>query len=232
MLKTLAQRMRRVAGATNGARKRSDRPRDASLSLRVPSPYGGRPWVTATVALSFVPYGYGETLRLRSHVDGCLRWPADGGRGQTLEHDTDQATMFGRGRRAAASIFCRAVDRLPPERLTALTSRRWRSWLDIQFSTAPLDAGAAALTPEPLRRIVADGLPRAGAGRPRAGFWSGPAGGHAGGVARLVLMQFDETDAGHDRARKSASGFNMNACLAQVVEPAGAGDDESDAGRA
>lgn len=218
MFNAIRARIRgRIAGVDHAPRAR-----DARVQLRLPSPYGGQPWVTATVALSSVPHGQGETWRLRAHVDGCLRLPAHAGQRRGLPHDAGRRSLVRAGRDAAASMVRGVVDRLPAERLAPLTARRWRSWMDVQLSTAPLDAGADALMPKALREVYGGGLPRLGPGEPRVGVWSGPAGGLAGGIASLALLQLDESDlrVGASGERESPR-FNLNASIAQLVEPAG-----------
>jgi hypothetical protein len=213
-------RIRRRIGRLAAIRETGASPRDTTVQLRLPSPYGGAPWLTATVAISSTPRGYGETLRLRAHLDGALRLPPPGSAREraALEADT-RGGLVRHGRHAAAALARGVIDRLPAEPLESLAARRMRSWLDVQLSTSPLDGGAADLMPEPLRRIYGGTLPRAGTGEPRIGVWSGPAGGPAGGVASLALLQLDERDLGRERKPGERSGFNLNASLAQVVEP-------------
>ncbi|MES1923902.1 hypothetical protein [Salinisphaera sp. T31B1] len=222
MFNRVRGRLRRLTGRETHAA----RPHDASVRLRLPSPYGGAPWLTATVALTTRPHGQGETLRLRAHLDGCLRLPREQGFHHRLSTATDRRrSLVHQGRDVAAHLVRRVVDRLPAERLEPLASRRWRSWLDIQLSTSPLDAGADALMPERLRGMYGGGLPRAGTGEPRIGVWSGPAGGPAGGVAQLALLQLDERDFGARGREQGRSGFNLNASIAQLVEPSAADDE-------
>lgn len=225
MFNAIRQRVRRLAGSGE-LMSSSPQPRASSVQLQLPNPYGGRPWLTAMVALSSVPHGHGETLRLRAHLDGCMRMPLDHRSVYTAlpARRGLRQSLVAYGRSVAASVVRGIVDRLPAEQLQPLTTRRWRSWLDVQLSTSPLDAGADALMPEPLRRMYDGGLPRAGAGEPRIGVWSGPADGPAGGVAQLALLQLDERDVGRDR-HQAGSGFNLNASIAQVIEPAAGGYD-------
>lgn len=212
MFNTLIRRLARPSGTYPA---REARPRNTHLQLRLPSPYGGKPWVTATLALSSVPRGYGETLRLRVYIDGCIDRTPRG----ALPHAPANPRSLGEcGRRAAAALARGAVEHWPGP---PLEGQRWRSWLDIQFSSAPLDAGADALLPEPLRRIYPGAAgARAGLGEPRVGVWAGPAGGPAGGIARLAVLQLDERDLGRKRRANTAPGFNLNASLAQLIEPA------------
>lgn len=217
MFNRIRRGVRRIAGADEHAAS----PRDTAVQLRVPSPYGGAPWLTATVALSSTPRGQGETLRLRAHFDGALRLPRPGSSSDTrpaLEAG-DQRGLTRYGRNIAAALARRVIERLPAQQMENLAAQRWRSWLDVQLSTSPLDGGAEALMPEPLRGIYGGGLPRSGTGEPRIGMWSGPAGGPAGGIAQLGLLQLDERDLGRARAGNDHPRFNLNASIAQVVEP-------------
>ena len=228
MFNTIRRRVRRLAGRDES----TARAHDATVQLRVPNPYGGKPWLTATVALSSTPRGYGETVRLRAHFDGALKMPTPGSAREKLAFEAGERSggLVQFGRNTAAALARGVVARVPARQLESLAARRWRSWLDVQLSTAPLDRGADALMPEPLRGIYGGGLPRAGSGEPRIGVWSGPAGGPAGGVASLAMLQLDERDLGRDRNENGGSGFNLSASMAQVVEPSFpyARDDETD----
>lgn len=176
--------------------------------------------MTATFALTSTPRGQGETVRLRAHLDGHLRLPRPGVAGERLVHDSDSRRgLVRQGRDVAAALARSVIARMPAEPLERLASQRWRSWVDVQWSTSPLDRGADALMPEPLRRIYGGGLPRAGTGEPRIGVWSGPAGGPVGGIASLLLLQLDERDLGRERDKNGQGGFTLNASVAQVLEP-------------
>lgn len=200
------------------------RPRQSAIALQLPNPYGGQPWLSATLALSSTPRGQGGALRLRAHVDSRLRLtPQDGAPALSAVPD-DSASLLMRGRRQAARLVRGVLERVPAERLAPLSQRRWRSWVDVQVSTAPLDRGADALVPERLRALWGAGLPRSGPGEPRVGVWSGPAGGPLGGKASLVWLQVDADDLRRDTAPKGDSGFNLNASIAQLVEPRPATD--------
>lgn len=195
-------------------------PRSTRIQLQLPNPYGGRPWLSATLAVSSVPRGDGELLRLRVHVDGCMSVPARAADRDALAHDDSvRRSLVDQGRRATASLVRRVMEQLPAERIAQIGARRWRSWVDVHVSTAPLDGGAKVLMPDALRKIYADQLPRMGPGQPRVGVWSGPAGGPSGGIARLAMVQIDENDVPvADRAGTSKR-FNLNMSLAQLIEP-------------
>jgi len=235
MLKLVKRRVGRIAGPLVRPLGRrlglddgfqSSTARSTSLSLRLPNPYGGRPWLTATLAVSSVPRGYGELMRLRAHLDGCLSMPAQALDRAALAHDQmGRRSLLGLGRSAAASLVRGAVERLPAEHIARLGARRWRSWLDIQFSTAPLDGGADALMPKALRDMYGDGLPRLGPNQPRVGVWAGPAGGPNGGVARLAMIQIDEEDVRAGERVADAERFNLSMSIAQLVEPVVPGGD-------
>lgn len=202
------------------------RPRDANLRFRVPSPYGGPAWLTATVAVSSRPRGRGDFVRVRGHIDSCFQMPTAGDGYRTLAGaGDDEHALAGQGRRAAGALTRSIINRLPDVARRQLTEQRRRGWLDMQLSTAPLDGGAAALMPEPLRAICGDQLPRVGGPEaPRVGVWSGPAGGSKGGVAKLAMVQFDQDDA---QRTDPADGehVNLNLSVAELIEPAARDDD-------
>lgn len=220
MFTALRHRLNRLSARAGRLPPGASLPKDAVVGLHLPNPYGGRPWLSATFALSSTPHGQGDTVRLRAHIDGCMRVPRAAGDAPVLAHaTTGRRSLMARGQGAAASAVRGVVDRLPAERLAPLTSRRWRSWIDVQVSTSPLDEGADALVPERLRRLWGGGLPRVARGEPRIGLWSGPSGGPLGGKASLVLLQLDENDMPRVGVRGDREGFNLNASVAQVVEP-------------
>lgn len=204
------------------------RPRETSLRLTLPSPYGGPAWVSATLALSSRPRGMGETVRVRGHVDSRFRMPADPADRVALSHGGPAGSnlLLRYGRQAAASLARRAVEHLPRSARTRLAEQRRQGWIDMQISTAPLDAGASALMPEPLRAVYGDTLPRAAPGGPRVAVWAGPAGGPRGGLARLAMVQFDQNDGEADSGEDDdGQRFSLNLSVAEVVEPADTGDD-------
>ncbi|MGB7756375.1 MAG: hypothetical protein WBL23_09960, partial [Salinisphaera sp.] len=174
MWQTIKRRAAQLGGLATAGRSG---PREASLRLTLPNPYGGPAWVTATVALSSRPRGMGETVRVRGHIDSCFRMPAHSADRVALSHDASANShpLMRYGREAAASLTRRAIERLPRAARMRIAEQRRQSWIDMQISTAPLDAGAAALMPEPLRAVYGDTLPRAMPGGPRVGVWAGPA---------------------------------------------------------
>ncbi len=219
MFNALKHRLSRLTGRGGALPPAASQPGNAVVGLHLPNPYGGRPWLSATFALTSTPHGQGDTLRLRAHIDGCIRIPS-GVDAAALSHSADKRrSLIARGQSMAAGAVRGVVDRLPAERLAPLTGRRWRSWIDVQVSTSPLDRGADALVPERLRALYGNGLPRVARGEPRIGLWSGPAGGPVGGKASLALLQLDENDLPRVRGRGPGQGFNLNASVAQVVEP-------------
>lgn len=202
-----------------------NQPRDSALSLELPNPYGGKPWLSATLAMSRTPQSQGDMLRLRAHFDSCLRIQSEQEAPALADGRAGQSSLLRFGQQLVAGALREVIARVPADRLAPLTQRRWRSWVDVQFSTAPLDKGADALVPERLRSLLGAGLPRGGDGEPRVGVWSGPAGGPGGGVASLVWLQLDEQDfPGVEESDASGSGFNLNASISQLVEPAGSTD--------
>ena len=223
MWQAIKRRAARLGGLATVERSR---PREASLRLTLPNPYGGPAWVTATVALSSRPRGMGETVRVRGHIDSCFRMPTNSSDRAALPHEgvDDVHPLMRYGREAAASLTRRAVERLPRAARVRIAEQRRQSWIDMQISTAPLDAGAAALMPEPLRAVYGDTLPQAIPGGPRVGVWAGPAGGPRGGMARLAMVQFDQGDLGGASRSDEEERFSLNLSIAEVIEPAGDDD--------
>ena len=90
------------------------------------------------------------------------------------------------GKTLAANAARRGLEYVPRPIMRRLAEQRHQRWLDMQISTAPLDAGAAALMPAALKERYGDALPRLIQGAPRVGVWSGPAGGALGGMAAAL----------------------------------------------
>lgn len=195
--------------------------RDSSFSLELPNPYGGPAWAKATLVWSTQPRGVGKTIRIRGHLDHCLRL-SHAVAGQRLAHEqaASDSAWARRGRQAIATWAQGAIERLPRGLRRRLSEQRRRGWVDIQLSTAPLDAGAAALMPEQLRQLYGDKLPQLMPGGPRVGVWAGPAGGPNGGLARLAMVQLDAADMGRQSRLSDEERFSINFNLAEVVEPA------------
>ncbi|RJS92888.1 hypothetical protein [Salinisphaera sp. Q1T1-3] len=221
---------RRLIGDDPDSGLSSRRPRRASLELRLPNPYGGKPWVTATLALSSAPAARGETVRIRAHVDSCFHAPATPGDRAALGHEAAdsglRAGLTRYGRELAAGATRRVVEYVPAGLLQRLSEQRRRGWLDMQISTAPLDAGAAALMPAALRARYGDELPQSVVGAPRVGVWAGPAGGPLGGMARLAMVQFDDGDLDPTARRAPGERFSLNLTIGELIEPATADSDD------
>lgn len=215
---------RRTAWLRALATKRSEpvHGRDSSFSLELPNPYGGPAWVTATLVWSTRPRGVGKTVRIRGHLDHCLRMSNAAADRQALAHEqaSGGSDLASRGRRVVAAWAQGAIERLPTGLRRRLSEQRRRGWIDIQLSTAPLDAGAAALMPEQLRQLYGDKLPQIMPGGPRAGVWAGPAGGPNGGLAHLAMVQLDAADMRRQRQLSDEERFSINLSLAKVIEPA------------
>ena len=200
------------------------RPRQTHLRFTLPNPYGGTPWMTATLAISSTPATQGDTVRIRGHIDSCFHSPEQPGDRDALAHETPPASGSGRalgrlGKRLAARAAKRGLKVVPRPLMQRLAEQRRQRWLDMQISTAPLDAGAAALMPAALKARYGDSLPRLVQGAPRVGVWSGPAGGPAGGMARLAMVQFDDSDlAGRQDADKDDR-FSLNLTIGELIEP-------------
>lgn len=217
---------RRIAGH-RGSESEPEGPRrarDLRLEFRLPSPYGGPAWISATLAASSVPATQGETIRIRAHLNSCFRMPEQTADRSALSHDDGPGAggLVHRGRSLAARAARGAIERVPRRVMQRLAEQRRRSWLDMQISTSPLDGGAAALMPAALRERYGDTLPRVAPGAPRVGVWHGPAGGPLGGVARLAMVQFDDRDRAQDDARERNDRFSLNLTIGDLIEPAGA----------
>lgn len=211
------------------------RARQTHLQFRLPNPYGGKPWVTATLALSSTPATQGDTVRVRAHIDSCFYAPAASADRTALAHDSGKDSggrrraLARHGKTLAANAARRGLEYVPRPIMRRLAEQRHQRWLDMQISTAPLDAGAAALMPAALKERYGDALPRLIQGAPRVGVWSGPAGGALGGVARLAMVQFDDSDLAPGTDKPRDERFSLNLTIGELIEPVSAhADDDLD----
>ena len=188
------------------------RPRQTHLRFTLPNPYGGAPWVTATLAISSTPATQGDTVRIRGHIDSCFHSPEHPGDRDALANETAtpapaRGRALGRlGKRLAARAAKRGLDYVPRPLMQRLAEQRRQRWLDMQISAA-------------LKARYGDSLPRLVQGAPRVGVWSGPAGGPAGGMARLAMVQFDDSDLAGGRDADTDDRFSLNLTIGELIEP-------------
>lgn len=139
------------------------------------------------------PHGNGERLRLRAHVQTNLASvlrpalaaaPAAGSRERALSPVQKAGRLAGRS-------LSRMLAQPLVQRLTEpLLQHDLNTWVELQASTASLDAGAYALLPKS-PKLEALGIRPTRKNGPVAETWAGEA---PGGYAQVSLLQLDKQD--------------------------------------
>lgn len=147
------------------------------------------------------PQADGDRLRVRAHVQTNLASalrpalqspPSSRGDAHALGHDGSIGSTRGLAERAghAATTLARRALNVPLLRRVAepLLQLDFNTWIDIQASTASLNAGSRALLPQ-AERLASLGIhPRAAGETPMAETWAGEA---PDGFAQVSVLQLD-----------------------------------------
>lgn len=152
----------------------------------------GKPLLRVQLQLHSEPQGDGERLRLRAHIQtnlaSALR-PALQQAAPPLS-DAHALTLAGRAGAVVQSAATRALE-LPLVRALAepLLQRDFNTWVEMQASTASLDAGARDLIPQGEKLAALGIVPVRKDDGPVAQSWAGQA---AGGMAQVSLIQMEK----------------------------------------
>lgn len=167
-------------------------PELAAFSAAIPVGPSGAPLWQIDVQVTTEPHADGERLRLRARIQtnlaSALR-PALGA--PAAPHSDSRALTFAERTGSLVQRTASRVLNLPAVRAFAepLLSNDFNTWIEIQASTASLDAGASELIPQG-ERLAALGIqPRRAGDQPVAETWSGQA---ADGFAQVSLLQIDK----------------------------------------
>lgn len=189
-------------------------PVQSGFEFQLPNPFGGEPLYRAQIKLTTTQHAQGETLRLQAHINGCLTMPQPLKDAKALPQSENTGTgLARRGRHAAGGLVRFGVSRVPAQLFAPILKRRLQTWVDIRISDAPFAAGAEALIPESLRKMMRE-VPRAKPGEPRVAGWAGEIDGPHPGVAQFTLLQMDQTDLPPELRGKP---FNLSVGLASTL---------------
>jgi hypothetical protein len=207
MLRRVGERVQRLK--RRGESFVSARLHGEALALSAEIPGRDGPLWRMQLRLDAEPHGGGERLRVSAHVRMSLR-------------RSGPAPLSGPTRRALPARVGHWIERrlASPlvQRLAApLLDRDFNTWLEVQTSSAPLDAGSHALLPDKLRDLGieprSDRLVESWAGvlpAPRAGF------------AQMTLVKLDKAQLPAEvQDAIGAEPFQLTAALVNVVEEAG-----------
>lgn len=168
-----------------------DEPELLSFSAAVPVGTASAPLWQLDVQLSSEPHADGEKLRLRARVQTNLASALRPALGQQAPSSDSRALTFAERTGSVVQRTATRVLGLPAVRAFAepLLRNDFNTWIEIQASTASLDAGASDLIPQS-DKLAALGInPRRGGDQPIAETWSGQA---ADGFAQVSLLQIDK----------------------------------------
>lgn len=168
------------------------------------------------------PHGDGERLRLRAHIQSnfasVLRpMLADGARQEALPASEARSLAPAQrlGRLAERGVRRALSNRILRRLAEPLMQTDVNTWLEVQASTASLDAGAHDLVPQN-DRLAALGIHPTRREGAHVENWSGAAG---NGFAQVSLLQLDKASLPPRLAKRlGESPFNLAAMVVSTVE--------------
>ncbi|HWU68309.1 MAG TPA: hypothetical protein VN046_05495 [Stenotrophobium sp.] len=196
-------------------------PEQMSFSAELPGGADGAPLWRMNLQLVSEPHGDGDKLRLRAHfqtnfastVRAALQ-STQAGRQQALPGTGSALTL---AERTGALAQRALVHPLVRKVAAPLLRHDFNTWIDLQASTASLDAGAVALLPQH-EKLTAMGIApsrRKSAG-PVAESWSGQS---PNGFAQVSILQIDKRHLPQRLASLLADKpFQMAAAIVNTVE--------------
>ncbi len=177
-----------------------------SLSAEIPGRTG--PLWQMRLEMNSEPEAGGERLRLRAHFKLSLR--------KALPSPDNTQTSSGLPARVGQWIEQRLESPLMQTLAAPLLGRDLNTWVEMQTSTAPLDAGAQALLPTQLARL---GLSPKNDQAVQA--WAGELRGAKPGFAQMTLLQLDQRHIPPNLQQVFADRpFQLSAAVVNVIEEA------------
>jgi hypothetical protein len=193
-------------------------PETLSFSAAIPLGAGGAPLWQIDVQMISEPHADGEKLRLRARVQtnfaSALRPSLDARVALADQREQSLAERAGSlVQRSAARMLA-----LPGVRTLAepLLENDFNTWIEIQTSTASLDAGSSELIPQS-ERLAALGIqPKRAGEHPVAETWSGQS---ADGIAQVSLLQLDKRHLPPRLARRLGDKpFQLAAAIVNTIQ--------------
>ena len=177
-----------------------------SLSAEIPGRSG--PLWQMRLEMKSEPEAGGERLRLRAHFRLSLR--------KALPAPASADTTAGLPARVGQWIERRLDSPLMQTLAAPLLDRDLSTWIEVQTSTAALDAGAKALLPAQLALLGVE--PK---GDQPVQAWAGELRGAKPGYAQMTLLQLDRRHLPHDLLdAMGGESFQLSAAVVNVIEEA------------
>lgn len=178
-----------------------------SLSAEIPGSTG--PLWQMQLEMKSEPEAGGERLRLRAHFKLSLRR-------RSLPPPASPLPLPALPFRVGKWIERRMASTLMQTLAAPLLDRELNTWVEMQTSTAPLDAGARALLPTQLARL---GIEPKNDQAVQA--WAGELRGAKPGFAQMTLLQLDQRHIPPNLQRVFADRpFQLSAAIVNVIEDA------------
>lgn len=196
-------------------------PEQMSFSAELPGAQDGAPLWRMNLQLVSEPHGDGEKLRLRAHFQTNFASTVRAAL-QATPHAQQQAlpgvgSSLTLAERTGALAQRALVNPLVQKIAAPLLRHDFNTWIDLQASTASLDAGAVALLPQH-EKLTAMGIApsRKKSNGPVAESWSGQS---PNGFAQVSILQIDKRHLPQRLASLLADKpFQMAAAIVNTVE--------------
>lgn len=166
-------------------------PELAAFSAAIPVGPHGAPLWQIDVQVTTEPHADGERLRLRARIQTNLASALKPALGAPASLSDSRALTLAERTGSLVQRTANRVLNLPAVRAFAepLLSNDFNTFIEVQASTASLDAGAGELIPQSDKLAALGIQPRRAGDQPMAETWSGQA---ADGFAQVSLLQIDK----------------------------------------
>ena len=166
-------------------------PELAAFSAAIPVGPNGAPLWQIDVQVTTEPHADGERLRLRARIQTNLASALKPALGAPEAVSDSRALTLAERTGSLVQRTANRVLNLPAVRAFAepLLSNDFNTFIEVQASTASLDAGAGELIPQSDKLAALGIQPRRAGDQPVAETWSGQA---ADGFAQVSLLQIDK----------------------------------------
>ncbi len=166
-------------------------PELAAFSAAIPVGPNGAPLWQIDVQVTTEPHADGERLRLRARIQTNLASALKPALGAPASLSDSRALTLAERTGSLVQRTANRVLNLPAVRAFAepLLSNDFNTFIEVQASTASLDAGAGELIPQSDKLAALGIQPRRAGDQPMAETWSGQA---ADGFAQVSLLQIDK----------------------------------------
>ncbi|HSW15019.1 MAG TPA: hypothetical protein VLI06_19385 [Solimonas sp.] len=162
-----------------------------AFSAAIPLGPGGAPLWQFDLQVTTEPHADGEKLRIRARIQTNLASTLRPALGAPQQFSDSRALTLAERTGSMVQRTAARVLALPAVRAFAepLLRNDFNTWIEVQASTASLDAGSADLLPQSDKLAALGIQPRRAGDQPIAETWSGQA---ADGFAQVSLLQLDK----------------------------------------